>query len=77
MLGENAQRIADGEPPLALTAPKGGTSLVQPLTFARIHHYISMAVPMLWLRQRDGVGALGLAVNASRERTATGTRPCG
>ena len=27
-----------------------------------------MAVPMLWLRQRDAVGALGLAVNASRER---------
>ena len=68
MLGENAQRIADSEPPLPLTAPRGGTSLVQPLTFARIHHYISMAVPMLWLRQRDGVGALGLAVNASRER---------
>jgi hypothetical protein len=43
-------------------------SLVQPLTFARIHQYISMAVPMLWLRQRDAIGALGLAVNASRER---------
>jgi hypothetical protein len=41
---------------------------VQPLTFARIHQYISMAVPMLWLRQRDAIGALGLAVNASRER---------
>ena len=23
---------------------------------------------MLWLRQRDAIGALGLAVNASRER---------
>ncbi len=68
MLGENARRIADGEPTQALTMPKGATSLVQPLTFARIHMYISMAVPMLWLRQRDAVGALGLAVNASRER---------
>ena len=48
--------------------PKGATSLVQPLTFARIHQYISMAVPLLWLRQRDAIGALGLAVNASRER---------
>ena len=47
----------------------GPTSLVQPLTFARIHQYISMAVPMLWLRQRDVIGALGLAVNASRERS--------
>lgn len=68
MLGENARRIADGEAPQPLTMPRGGTSLVQPLTFARIHHYISMAVPMLWMRQRDGFGALGLAVNAARER---------
>ena len=68
MLGENARRIADGEPLPALTAPKEMKTLGQPLTFARIHQYISMAVPMLWLRQRDGIGALGLAVNASRER---------
>ena len=68
MLGENARRIADGEASQPLTMPRGATSLVQPLTFARIHQYISMAVPMLWLRQRDAIGALGLAVNASRER---------
>jgi predicted TIM-barrel fold metal-dependent hydrolase len=68
MLGENARRIADREPPQELTSPRGTTSLVQPLTFARIHQYISMAVPLLWLRQRDAIGALGLAVNASRER---------
>lgn len=68
MLGENARRIAEQEEPVPLTTPRGGTTLVQPLTFARIHQYISMAVPMLWLRQRDAIGALGLAVNASRER---------
>jgi predicted TIM-barrel fold metal-dependent hydrolase len=68
MLGENARRIADREPAEALSRPRGATSLVQPLTFARIHHYISMAVPMLWLRQGDVLGSLGLAVNASRER---------
>jgi predicted TIM-barrel fold metal-dependent hydrolase len=68
LLGENARRIADGEPLPALTGPRGGVSLVQPLTFARIHQYISMAVPLLWLRQKDAIGALGLAVNASRER---------
>jgi predicted TIM-barrel fold metal-dependent hydrolase len=68
LLGENAQRIADGEPGAELTSPRGDRSLVQPLTFARIHQYISMAVPLLWLRQRDAIGALGLAVNASRER---------
>ncbi|MGH3135449.1 MAG: amidohydrolase family protein [Gaiellaceae bacterium] len=69
LLGGSARRMIAGEELEPLSAPKGPTSLVQPLTFARIHQYISMAVPMLWLRQRDAIGALGLAVNASRERT--------
>jgi predicted TIM-barrel fold metal-dependent hydrolase len=68
LLGETSRRIADGEPQLPLGQPKDVKTLGQPLTFARIHQYISMAVPMLWMRQRDGIGALGLAVNASRER---------
>jgi uncharacterized protein len=68
MLGGSARRIAEGRELEPLSAPKGPTSLVQPLTFARIHQYISMAVPLLWLRQRDAIGAIGLAVNASRER---------
>ncbi|TML72651.1 MAG: hypothetical protein E6G11_04910 [Actinobacteria bacterium] len=68
MLGENAHRIAERETPEPLSIPRGVASLVQPLTFARIHHYLAMAVPMLWLRQRDGLGALGLALNASLER---------
>jgi uncharacterized protein len=68
LLGGTARRIAERTELEPLSAPKGSASLVQPLTFARIHQYISMAVPMLWLRQRDALGALGLAVNASRER---------
>ena len=68
MLGGSARRVVAGEELEPLSAPSGPTSLVQPLTFARIHQYISMAVPMLWLRQRDAIGAIGLAVNASRER---------
>jgi hypothetical protein len=69
MLGGSARRVADREPLEPLSRPKGPASLVQPLTFARIHQYISMAVPMLWLRQKDAIGAIGLAVNASRERS--------
>ena len=69
LLGGSARRIVAGEELEPLSTPKGPMSLVQPLTFARIHQYISMAVPMLWLRQRDALGALGLAVNASRERS--------
>ena len=69
MLGGSARRMIAGEELEPLSRPKGPASLVQPLTFARIHQYISMAVPMLWLRQRDAIGAIGLAVNASRERS--------
>jgi predicted TIM-barrel fold metal-dependent hydrolase len=69
MLGGSAHRIAEREALEPLSPPAGPTSLVQPLTFARIHQYISMAVPMLWLRQKDAIGAIGLAVNASRERS--------
>jgi predicted TIM-barrel fold metal-dependent hydrolase len=69
MLGGSARRMIAGEELEPLSGPIGPTSLVQPLTFARIHQYISMAVPMLWLRQRDAIGAIGLAVNASRERS--------
>ena len=69
MLGGTARRMQAGEELEPLSGPKGPNSLLQPLTFARIHQYISMAVPMLWLRQRDAIGAIGLAVNASRERS--------
>jgi hypothetical protein len=42
--------------------------LEQPLAMARIHQYISMAMPLLFVRQQDTFGALGLALNACNER---------
>ena len=68
MLGRSAARIADGEPQPALSAPRGPRHLEQPLTFARIHHYLAMATPLLWTRQADTIGVLGLALNACAER---------
>ncbi|MGH3048239.1 MAG: amidohydrolase family protein, partial [Gaiellaceae bacterium] len=68
LLGRSAARIADGEPPLEATAPKGRRTLEQTLTFARIHHYLAMATPLLWTRQADTIGVLGLALNACAER---------
>ncbi len=65
LLGWNAARIADGEPPLTPSQPKGGDLLTQPTIFARIHQYISMATPMMWLRQGDTIGVLGLALNTT------------
>jgi uncharacterized protein len=68
MLSTNAKRIADGEPPLEPTPPKGGETFSQPMAFARIHQYLSMATPLLWTRQPDTVGVIGLALNACYDR---------
>jgi predicted TIM-barrel fold metal-dependent hydrolase len=68
MLGGTAARIAAGEPPPEPSAPKGPGRLDQPITFARIHHYLAMATPLLWTRQPDTIGVLGLAINACAER---------
>ena len=68
VLAESAQRIADGEPPLPLAPPRGREEVAQPVTFARIHQYLSMAATLLWTRQQDTIGLLGLALNACDER---------
>jgi predicted TIM-barrel fold metal-dependent hydrolase len=68
MLAGNANRIADGEPPLEPSAPRGSDTFSQPMAFARIHQYLSMATPLLWTRQADTIGVLGLALNACADR---------
>jgi hypothetical protein len=69
VLAGNANRIADGEAPLSPSTPKGIDTFSQPMAFARIHQYLSMATPLLWTRQPDRVGVLGLALNACNDRT--------
>jgi len=69
MLGGNAQRIADGEsPPAPSPPPRSRATFEQPLALARVHQYLSMATPLLWTRQPDTIGVLGLALNACNER---------
>jgi predicted TIM-barrel fold metal-dependent hydrolase len=68
MLAGNASRIANGEPPLEPSAPRGGGTFTQSMALARIHQYLSMATPLLWTRQADSIGVLGLALNATEER---------
>ena len=68
MLSGNASRIAAGEPPLEPSQPQGSEVFAQPMPLARIHHYLSMAFPLLFIRQQDSFGALGLALNATYER---------
>src|SRR5207248_7130020 len=72
MFGPNASRIADGEPPLEPSQPQGADVLTQPMAFARIHQYLSMAMPLLFIRQQDSFGALGLALNATSEPNGHG-----
>lgn len=70
LLHDTAARIADGEKPIAPTAPTGPTELSHPITFLRIHQYLTMASAMLWLRHpSDDFGVIGLALNACDERS--------
>jgi hypothetical protein len=68
MLAGSANRIARGEAPKEPTKPTGDGVFTQPMTMARIHQYLSMATPLLWMRQPDSIGVIGLALNATDER---------
>lgn len=67
-LSGTASRIADGLAPIPPTRPVGPDEVTRPVTFGRIHQYLTMASMMLWLRQPDTFGVLGLALNACDER---------
>jgi uncharacterized protein len=68
MLGGTAAALADGAELPAPSAPIGSATFAQPMQLARIHQYLSMATPLLWSRQPDTVGVLGLAINACGEQ---------
>jgi len=70
MLHDTGARIADGLDPVTPTAPRGATELSHPVTFLRIHQYLTMASAMLWMRHpADTFGVIGLALNACEERS--------
>ena len=68
MLEGSSKRIAAGEPPLEPTPARGSSTFSQGMTFARIHQYLAMTTTLLWTRQPDTIGMLGLALNACYER---------
>jgi predicted TIM-barrel fold metal-dependent hydrolase len=68
MLAGNADALADGRALPEPTQPLGNESFAMPLQLLRIHQYLSMATPLLWGRQPDTVGVLGLAINTCAER---------
>jgi predicted TIM-barrel fold metal-dependent hydrolase len=72
MLAGNANALADGAELAEPTEPMGTETIAMPLQFARISQYLSMAPPLLWSRQPDQVGVLGLAINTCAERNGHG-----
>ncbi|MGH3003232.1 MAG: amidohydrolase family protein [Gaiellaceae bacterium] len=68
MLAGTAKALADGDELPEPTTPIGSDTFSQPLQLARIHQYLSMATPLLWSRQPDTSGVLGLAINTCAER---------
>ena len=79
VLHDTAARIADGLDPVAPTAPQGPTELSHPVTFLRIHQYLTMASAMLWMRHpSDTFGVIGLGAQRLRralERLPRRDRP--
>jgi uncharacterized protein len=68
MLAGTANALADGRELPEPTTPLGKDTLSQSMQLARIHQYLSMATPLLWTRQPDTVGVIGLALNACNDR---------
>jgi len=68
MLGLTAGALADGRELPEPTRPVGSDTYTRPMQLARIHQYLSMTIPLLWTRQTDTIGALGLAINTCAER---------
>jgi uncharacterized protein len=70
VLHDTAARIGGGLEPVTPTSPQGATELSHPVTFLRIHQYLTMASAMLWMRHpSDSFGVIGLALNACDERS--------
>jgi predicted TIM-barrel fold metal-dependent hydrolase len=68
MLAGTANALADGRELPEPTRPVGSETFARPLQLIRVHQYLSMTTPLLWTRQADSLGVLGLAINTCAER---------
>jgi predicted TIM-barrel fold metal-dependent hydrolase len=68
MLAGNANALADGAELPEPSSWTGPDVISVPLQLLRIEQYLAMATPLLWSRQPDQVGVLGLAINACAEQ---------
>ncbi len=65
IVGGNSRALADGTPPTP-SSPLGQRQLETSATMLRIHTYLAMATPSLWLRHPDRIGVMGLAINTAQ-----------
>ena len=63
LLGRNARASPTASRRSSRPAEGRRRRLTQPTILARIHQYLSMATPLMWTRQPDTIGVLGLALN--------------
>jgi predicted TIM-barrel fold metal-dependent hydrolase len=68
MLAGTANALADGRDLPEPTRPVGSETFARPLQLIRVHQYLSMTTSLLWARQADSIGVLGLAINTCAER---------
>jgi predicted TIM-barrel fold metal-dependent hydrolase len=68
LLAGTANALADGRELPEPTRPVGDETFSRPLQLIRVHQYLSMTTPLLWTRQADSLGVLGLAINTCAER---------
>jgi predicted TIM-barrel fold metal-dependent hydrolase len=71
LLAGTANALADGRDLPEPTKPVGRDTYAQSMQLARIHQYLSMTIPLLWTRQPDTIGVLGLAINTCAERNGS------
>ena len=71
LLAGTANALADGRELPEPTKPVGPDAYTRPMQLARIHQYLSMTIPLLWTRQPDTIGVLGLAINTCAERNGS------
>ena len=78
MLAGNANALADGHELPEPTTPIGSDTLAQPMQLARIHQYLSMATPLLWIAAaRHGRRARARDQHLRASATATSRRSTG
>ncbi len=61
VMGDTLEGILRGELPAELSEPLAPAEYALPTQRLRLASYLSSATPLLWLRQRDVIGMLGLA----------------